>query len=254
MNEREIKDEIKRLAPFHHNIELPYGLGTHLPEFGRREVEKTRLANLIKHAWPSMLEVFGGSFEGQRVLDAACSCGGFSVEAVKSGAEFVSGIDITEHYIEQARFIKRALNLENVDFQVKAIDDLEPENVGHFDVTFCFGILYHLENPVLSMRKLSAITRRVMVVDTTVIPTPGSQAPLWHMNFPAAVTPEDPSATTSLWRMDKHACQFTPNTWAVIELLKFLGFSTVTQLDPKELGLEERYYNGRRVTFLAIRE
>ena len=32
LTEKELKQEIHRLAPFHHKVELPYGLTTYVPE------------------------------------------------------------------------------------------------------------------------------------------------------------------------------------------------------------------------------
>ncbi|NES68979.1 MAG: methyltransferase type 12, partial [Okeania sp. SIO2D1] len=90
----DIKEELVKLAPFHHNIELPHGLRTFLPELSQRQVEQTRLANLVKHAFPTLRQMFGGSFDGLRILDVACNCGGFSFEAAKSGADYVLGIDL----------------------------------------------------------------------------------------------------------------------------------------------------------------
>jgi SAM-dependent methyltransferase len=251
MTEQAIRSEVHRLAPFHHDVELPHGLRTHVPERSNRELERTRLPNLVKHLWPSMLEVCGGSLRRQRVLDVACNCGGFSVQAAKSGADYVLGIDIVDRYLEQADFLRRVLDLRQVEFKKLGIEDLDASHVGHFDVTFCFGVLYHLENPILAMKRLSAVTRRLVAVDTTVTP-PGSQRdPIWVMNFPPAANARAKDAT-SLWR-PKGACQFTPNAPAVIELLRFLGFRDVRQLEPAADGLEKRYYDRTRVTFIGIR-
>jgi tRNA (mo5U34)-methyltransferase len=108
VNEQEMKNELRRLAPFHHDIELPYGLATYVPELSRRSIERTRLPNLLAHAWPPLLEMCGGTLKGRRVLDVACNCGGFSVEAARSGADFVLGTDVVDLYLEQARFVKAA--------------------------------------------------------------------------------------------------------------------------------------------------
>jgi tRNA (mo5U34)-methyltransferase len=261
LTEKELKQEIHRLAPFHHKVELPYGLSTYVSEMSRRPLEHTRLSNLVRHAFPALLEACGGSLEGRRVLDVACNCGGFSVEAAKLGAKYVLGFDVVDHYIEQAHFIKRALNLEQVDFKLMDLDKIDVSNVGQFDITFCFGILYHLENPILSMKRLSSVTRHVMLVDTDLAsisfkrrPFCGffARRPYWLMNVQSASTSDPTSVTTNLWRRDR-IVQFQPNETAVVELLKFLGFQKVSRLKPTLADLEKRYYSGGRGTFLAVR-
>lgn len=258
ITEDEIRSEIDRLAPFHHKVELPYGLSTFDPQKSRTQREYTRVDNLVKHAFPKLLDACNGSLEGKRVLDVACNCGGFSVEASKHKSEYVLGIDKVDHYIEQANFIKRALGKENIEYKVMDVEDLEESKVGLFDVTFCFGLLYHLENPVLAMRKISSVTKSIMLVDTTVIRIPRrmkefKKQPLWLMNFPAVATEDSSLITTSRWRSEEEVVQFRPSNAAVIELLKFLGFSKVEKIKPEQEGLEKRYYAGRRTSFLAIR-
>jgi SAM-dependent methyltransferase len=253
MTEQEIREGLRCLAPFHHNVELPYGLRTHIPGLSRRKLEYTRLASLVKHAFPSLLQLCGGSLQGRRVLDVGCNCGGFSVEAAQRGAEYVLGIDVVDRYLEQAEFIKRALGLRQIEFKKMAVEDLDESIVGEYDITFCFGLLYHLENPVSSMKKLSSVTRRIMVVDTSVARFPLTRRPVWIMNFPPAAGLEPEAISTSLWRT-KRNCQFLPNARAVTELLKLLGFSKVTRLKPTKRGIGKRYYMGKRATFLAVRD
>ncbi len=196
--------------------------------------------------------------QGKRVLDVACNCGGFSVEAAKLNSEYVLGIDLVDRYIEQANFIKRALCLKQVEFKRMDIDSLDESVGGLFDVTFCFGILYHLENPIHSMRRLASVTKGCMLVDTDIMRTPAYvrpffKNPLWLMNFPAVSSTESTDVTTSLWRSRERRVQFTPNEEAVADLLKFLGFPNVRKLKPVQQGLEKRYYTGVRATFLAVR-
>ena len=259
MTEGEIRETIRRLAPFHHDVALPFGLRTHVPELSRREVERTRLPSFIQHAWPSLLEACGGSLDGLRVLDVACNCGGFAVEAAKSGADYVLGIDLVAHYIEQANFIKHALGLQNVDFEQRALETLDETTDGRFDVTLCLGILYHLEDPVAAMKKIASVTGRVMLVDTKITHSRFLRKPYWEMNVSRRSSAEAKPArfegkhtSTSLWRSGD-VCQFTPNTPAVEALLGLLGFREVRVLKPVTKGLEARYYKRKRVTFLAIR-
>ena len=185
LTEQEMRNEIHRLAPFHHKVDLPYGLSTYVPELSRRRIEYTRLSNLVKHVFPRLINACGGSLEGRRVLDVACNCGGFSVEAAKCNSAYVLGIDVVGHYIEQANFIKCALNLDQLEFKVMDIESLEESTVGLFDVTFCFGILYHLENPIHAMKRLASVTKSIMLIDTDVMRTPlytkpFFRKPLWY--------------------------------------------------------------------------
>jgi SAM-dependent methyltransferase len=263
LTEEELKQEIHRLAPFHHRVELPHGLTTYVSQMSHRPLEYTRLSNLVRHAFPALLKVCGGSLQGRRVLDVACNCGGFSVEAAKLGADYVLGFDVVDHYIDQANFIKRALNLEQVDFKLMDLDKIDVSNLGQFDITFCLGILYHLENPISTMKRLSSITRHVMLVDTDLVSFSFKRRlvdfrgffgrrPFWLMNMQSTPTSDPTSVTTNRWRREG-VVEFQPNETAVVQLLKFLGFQRVSQLKPTLVDLEKRYYTGERGTFLAVR-
>lgn len=251
MTKQEIESELKRLAPFHHKLDLPYGLSTFDPKFSLRHREQTRLDALTRHVFPELLKACGGSLKGKRVIDVASNAGGFSVEAAKYGAEYVLGIDVADRYLAQANFIKQALGLNQIEFKKMPVEDCNEQAIGTFDIAFCFGILYHLENPVYAMKKLASVTQEIMVVDANVIQTPFSRNSMWKMNVPRVLESDDKS-TTALWRTEKR-CQFKPNINAVIVLLKFLGFSNVEIIKPRQKNLEFRYYRGKRVTFLARR-
>lgn len=255
-DQRSLEAGLSELAPFHHDIELPFGLRTYLPEAARQEREQTRFKNLIGHAWDPIRESLGGSFAGKRVLDVACNCGGFSIQAARDGAAEVLGFDIDPHYVRQANFLKAATSSRNVEFQQMSIADLDPDRHGRFDVVFCFGILYHLENLIWDMRRIAAVTDGVLVVDTTLLRVPWLnrllRQPLWNMRVVPASTEDATNVTTSRWRVTDHA-QFTPNLPAVRALLGYLGFGTVDLIKPGHHTIEQRYKDGRRATLIARR-
>lgn len=255
MNRRDIEKGLRRLEPFHHEIELPHGLCTRPPNQRRENDAPPRVWELIAHAFPTLLDACGGSFEGLRVLDVACNCGGFSVEASKHGADYVLGVDVVDRYIEQASFVKWVLGLDNVEFRKRSVYDLDAEVDGTFDVTLCFGLLYHLENPVLAMRKLGGITSQLMLVDTRTLPMPaGDRRALWRMSeAPDIQSGDRPKTTTNLWR-DRNYVQFEPTNSAVRRLLRRVGFDQVHKIKPTVRGLSKTYYSRERGTFLAFRE
>jgi tRNA (mo5U34)-methyltransferase len=247
MTKREIEAEVERLGPFHHAIELPYGVPTQDPSRARGEGEVRRIRDLQVGAWPAIAELFGGTFEGRTVLDVGCNSGGHSVAAVRSGAKRALGIDVVDRYIEQANFVKRALDEDALEFRVMAIEDVEQDTVGSFDVVLCFGVLFHLENPVLALRKLAAVTEHAMVIDTNLAP---GKPPNWRMRIVGPPNPENPS--TSLWRAPDGAVQFMPTESALVRLLEFLGFQKIDRLPPHP-EQARRYHKGTRATFIATR-
>jgi 2-polyprenyl-3-methyl-5-hydroxy-6-metoxy-1,4-benzoquinol methylase len=250
LTEAEVAGELERLRPFHHSIDLPYGLNTFDAERSRRPVEGIRVDSFVAHAFPSLFARYGGSLAGKRVLDVGCNCGGFSFEAAKAGAERVVGIDIAERYIEQADFIRQTLDANQTEFSVTTIDDVSVETVGSFDVVLCLGVLYHLENPVSSMRRLAAVCEDAMLVDTNITENRWMRKPYWRTNVPP---PGHETGTTGAWRADRPVLQSTPNAAAVFQLLTFLDFAHVTRLPNREKTLDGRYQKGRRATFLALR-
>lgn len=248
----EMRREIERLAPFFHNVELPHGLRTFSEDLARRDIERTRIEDLKAYVWPQIVEHFG-SFEGLRVLDAACNAGGFSVEAVRSGAAEVIGIDIVDEYLEQAKFIKRALELDNLSFRKQRIETLDPEEIGTFDIVFLLDVLYHFENPVMAIRSVANLSRTMLVIETRLTDPADHEHPTWLMNFLPPSTPDCEDRSTSRWRTSK-MCQFTPSDAAVVALMEYMGFS-VTQL---ELSAEDealRFPNNERLGyFVGIKE
>lgn len=135
--------------------------------------------------------------------------------------------------------------------------ELDPAKHGTFDLVLCFGILYHLENPVLAVRRISAVTRKVIVVDTSLMKVPIinrvlDRWPLWHMRRVSNPGTNATNITTSRWRPEDF-CQFSPNAAAVTSLLEYAGFTNIVRLKPQARGLEKRYYDGRRATFIGIK-
>ncbi len=254
MSEAEIRDRMGELAPFHHAIEMPFGLNTYDEDSRRPGRQSTgRIDSMKKHMWPRLLKHFGGTLQGNRVLDVACNCGGFSFLAAEAGADEVLGFDSEHRYIEQAKFIQEARQETRIRFEKDRLENIGPEAYGRFDVSFFFGILYHLEDPIGGLRRIADVTTDTIVVDTHLMRIPYIhrffKAPLWGMSL---VEPVEDNDTTGLWRKARH-CQFKPTLQAVEQALKFVGFDDVEYLTPSASGLEDRYYKRTRGTFIARR-
>jgi hypothetical protein len=90
-----------------------------------------------------------------------------------------------------------------------------------------------------------------MLDDTNVTRVRFSKRPLWGMNFPPP--PRTTRGVTGEWRGERPVVQFTPTAEAVEQLLRFLEFRRVERLPGNGRGLEKRYRDGTRATFLAVR-
>ena len=251
LTEQELRTRLDELGPFHHDVELPFGLRTVDPRTAPRTRTRTRVDSLVRHAFPRLVDRFGGSLAGLRVLDVGCNAGGFAFAAADHGAAEVVGVDVVDRYIDQAELIKAAKGLDQVTFRRASVEEVAAGDEV-FDVTFLFGILYHLQDPVSTVRQLASLTRRAMVVDTNVFASRLTRRPLWNMRVRPAPAAGSIHSTTDRWRTEA-ICEMEPNPRAVAALLGFAGFRDVTRLRPVSRGLERRYYTGRRVTFLAAR-
>ena len=57
----------------------------------------------------------------------------------------------------------------------------DPEQVGRFDVVFFLGVLYHLRDPLRSLRRLRELTGELAIVETSIMAVPGYEvAALWR--------------------------------------------------------------------------
>jgi 2-polyprenyl-3-methyl-5-hydroxy-6-metoxy-1,4-benzoquinol methylase len=105
-------------------------------------------------------------------LDAGCGPGWFAEKLVNWGIA-VNGIDGRSELIEEAR--KR---VPNAQFYC---GDLESETqISDFasaDLVFCFGLLYHTENPFRVIRNLYALTQKILFLESIIVP--GNEPITW---------------------------------------------------------------------------
>lgn len=93
-------------------------------------------------------------------LDAGCGVGFFANVLHESGLE-VRAFDGRKDNVAEARRRFPQISFEQGDLQSPEI-----RNLGQFDLVLCFGLLYHLENPLLAMRNLRALTDRGLLLES----------------------------------------------------------------------------------------
>ncbi|MDB4946108.1 MAG: Methyltransferase type 11 [Labilithrix sp.] len=139
MNTEELKQEIRRLGPWFHNMEIG-GVMT-APEHFLGDYPRQKYLR-FEHALPRDLR-------GKTVLDIGCNAGFYSIEMKRRGAARVLGIDSDDVYLEQARFAAR---MSGVDIELRKMDVYDVGALGEkFDVVIFMGVLYHLRHPLLAL-------------------------------------------------------------------------------------------------------
>jgi SAM-dependent methyltransferase len=95
-------------------------------------------------------------------VDMGCGLGHFSGLLQSLGFE-VTGVDGRRENVEEA-----AHRNSNVSFRTANVEDPGVRSLGTFDLTFCFGLLYHLENPLLAIRHLHALTKSLLLAESVI--------------------------------------------------------------------------------------
>jgi tRNA (mo5U34)-methyltransferase len=160
---------------------------------------------------------------GKTVLDVGAWDGFFSFEAERRGAERVVAADSFawngENWSTKDGFLlaREALGSRVEDVDVDVLD-LDPQQLGTFDVVLFLGVMYHMRHPLLALEKVASVTGGMLVLETAVDCT-------WTRRPMAAFYPQHGLAAdpTNWWG---------PNPEAVVGMLSAAGFSRVEVVSP----------------------
>lgn len=116
------------------------------------------------------------SLNNASLLDVACNCGYFSARHAETGKiRRVLGIEARREYIEQAHlYWSHNKFLPEGAFDFRHGDLLTDDTwamigaEGPFDISLCAGILYHVADYAALLRRILAVTRTAVVIDTRV--------------------------------------------------------------------------------------
>jgi|SRR6516164_2784725 SAM-dependent methyltransferase len=137
-------EKLRQWEPWAIRVDFSNGVST--KDFKRRTPFNEQPLNkfsLVEAAIP-FAEISGG-----RMLDIGCNAGYNCIHAAKKYGFSCTGIDVVPLYIESARFLSAAAGINAELFIASAETFSRPAK---FDVALHFGTLYHLPNPVLSLR------------------------------------------------------------------------------------------------------
>jgi SAM-dependent methyltransferase len=100
----------------------------------------------------------------QTAIDVGCGLGYFSGLLQSLGLD-VTGVDGRQENAKEA-----SARWPSIKFHTMNAEDQQLPSFGTFDLVFCFGLLYHLENPLLAIRNLRAMTKSLLLVEGLVYP------------------------------------------------------------------------------------
>ena len=99
-------------------------------------------------------------------LDLGCGLGHYAKILHEYGFD-VLAVDGRAENIEEAR-----RRFPHLKFQVADAEDPALARLGKFDLVFCFGLLYHLENPLRVVRSIAELTSQITLIEGIVYPSP----------------------------------------------------------------------------------
>jgi len=166
MNAAQIQERIAELGPWFYEFDLgPYGRTASSLPLEVRGIHATRL-EMVNRAVDAH---FGRRLNEVRCLDVGCHEGYYSVAMAQKGVREVRGVDVREESLRKARFVAETLGLSNIRYERANCEDLRRETHGAYELCLCLGLLYHLENPMLALRRIAAMTTELCVVETQVV-------------------------------------------------------------------------------------
>lgn len=174
MSEAALREEIERLGPWHHDIEIAPGVSTmgvrSATDPDQRFEEHYSPDQMMRHLLGT---VYPEGLQGRSFLDCACNSGGHSISAVRQGAGRAFAFDARQLWVDQAEFLARACGAPELTVRRCELAELPRLGLEPFDVTLFAGIFYHLPDPVTGLRIAADMTRELLIVNTAVRPQRG---------------------------------------------------------------------------------
>jgi SAM-dependent methyltransferase len=236
VNEQELEARIASFPRWHYEFDLR----GHRTPLAPEKVEKHRMRD--EHFMQPMIEHFGGSLAGKRVLDLGCNAGFWSLRAIEAGCDFVLGIDGRQMHIDQAQFVfeVKEIDRDRYSFVRANIFDYDYAAAGPFDIVLCFGLLYHVNKPVSLFEAISQANTDLLLIDTRISMAPGSLFELRRDDVERVKDAVD------------YALVMVPTAQAVIDVAEQFGYSA-KMLGAASGDAEGKYLRGNRAAFVCAK-
>jgi tRNA (mo5U34)-methyltransferase len=212
-------------------------------------IHDTRLAMV-----DSAIRHFGLRVRGLECLDIGCHEGFYSVAMARRGMT-VAAMDAREENLRRARFVAAASGV-SVVFRQGRVETLAEDERRTYALTLFLGVLYHVEDPMLCLRQVAAVTGELCLIETQVIDEVEGfsewGAREWTRPYYGILALIDESGEFNAGSRETgvHPMATCPSPKALEFMLHQAGFSRAEILTPPP-GAYEQHARGKRVVCAA---
>ncbi|SKA73928.1 Methyltransferase domain-containing protein [Paucidesulfovibrio gracilis DSM 16080] len=239
MDRAEIEREIERLSPWPRLVQLADKLYTIPQQEWNKHSNAISHQHFVTQLLRDVFDDFDITPDEKTLLDYGCNCGWLSMSLRRFGFEHVTGVDVSERWIEQANFLASACKLDRLHFIHGGEEVLD--TVPQVDITCCLGVLNHTCSPVLLLEKLREKTKTKLILDCNCLVKENSVEVEEGAN--------DAGTIAAHFRKGR-GLVFDYSKQAVRNLLLSAGFETVYER-VLPVSLPRKGYYIRRVFFVA---
>ena len=248
----EIHRGIEELGPWFYPFDFGNGLQTTalVPE-SVTGIFTTRL----RMAEEAVRRHFGSRVQGLECLDIGCHEGFYSLAMARLGMQ-VKGVDAREENLKRARFVAEGMGIDRVAYRQGRVENLANDEKRQYPLTLFLGILYHVEDPMLCLRQVAAVTGEMCVIETQVVDeVEGATewgARDWKRPYQGILALVDESGEFDAGNRETGvtAMATCPSPKALRFMLRQAGFDRVEFLTP-HAGAYEQHARGKRVVCAA---
>jgi SAM-dependent methyltransferase len=208
LSAEELRDKLSAYEPWGHRIDFSNGIST--SNLKRRTPFSLNTLQKVKTIEKS---IPFEEFRGGTVLDIGCNSGYNSIYLASAYGMHPTGIDVNPRHIEVSNFLSKIANIE----AIYSIGNAETYcRECYFDVVLHFGTLYHLPNPLLSLKTTYENLKKggYLALETQVYDHPEDNNICYFMHM-------HNNDKTNFWALSTHV---------LIKYLEILGFTEIQEL------------------------
>lgn len=197
---------------------------------------------------------FAGRENGLECLDIGCHEGFYSLAMARRGMR-VTGVDARAENLNRARFVANAMGID-VAYEQGRVETLAVDRGRQFALTLFLGVLYHVEDPMLCLRQVAAVTADMCIVETQVVDEVDGTAEWgareWQRPYQGilALIDETGEFDAGIRETGMTPMATCPSPKALRFMLHQAGFRRVEQV-PAHAGAYEQHARGKRVVYAA---